>query len=142
MGYGAEGEPVLPSTRSNTASVIIGEVYFCVDSKHCFHFSVDIPQLPSNLLTSGSTFIMVSWMQPLYSLSNYTLSRTPVNYCLAHLQLKDQLLSYQVLSVLHTFSSIGPGSSFTISVEAGIGMSNTVSSTTNTSAWYTNCCKC
>ena len=68
-------------------------------------------------------------------LSNYTLSRTPVNYCLAHLQLKDQLLSYQVLSVLHTFSSIGPGSSFTISVEAGTGMSNTVSSTTNTSAF-------
>ena len=29
VGYGAEGEPVLPSAHSNTASVIIGEICHC-----------------------------------------------------------------------------------------------------------------
>ena len=29
VGYGAEGEPVLPSAHSNTATVIIGEICHC-----------------------------------------------------------------------------------------------------------------
>ena len=36
VGYGAEGEPVLPSAHSNTASVIIGEI--C----HCTHTTIII----------------------------------------------------------------------------------------------------
>ena len=44
---------------------------------------------------------------------------TPVNYCLAHLQLISycRIKCYQYTT--YPFSSIGPGSSFTISVEAG-----------------------
>ena len=30
VGYGAEGEPVLPSAHSNTASVLIGEILLCM----------------------------------------------------------------------------------------------------------------
>ena len=29
VGYGAEGEPVLPSAHSNTATVTIGEICYC-----------------------------------------------------------------------------------------------------------------
>ena len=96
--------------------------------------SLDIPQLPSNLmLTPGSTSIMVSWMQPPYSPSNYNVSYSCQLLCNSSSTTQG---SVNVSSATtHTFSSLPPGSSCAISVVAvydGIGMSNTVSSTTNT----------
>ena len=134
VGYGAEGEPVLPSAHSDTATVIIGVRYVIVsiDPKLSF-FSLDIPQLPSNpILTPGSTSIMVSWMQPPYSPSRYTVSYSCQLLCNSSSSTQG---SVNVTTTTHTLSSLPPGSSCTISVVAvydGIGMSNTVSSTTNT----------
>ena len=96
---------------------------------------IDIPQLPSNLVLStvGSTSIMVSWMQPLYSPSNYTVLYSCQLLCDTALTNRSNTVES---STNHTFSSLAPGSSCTISVVAvydGIGMSNAVSSIANTS---------
>ena len=130
VGYGAEGESVLPSAHSNTASVVIGEILsLSRHSKYCY-VSVDIPQLPANpMLTPGSTSIMVSWMQPPYSPSSYTVSYSCQLLCNSSSKTQG---SITVVATTHAISSLVPGSSCTISVVAGIGMSNTVSSTTNT----------
>ena len=95
---------------------------------------VDIPQLPNSvMLTPGSTSIMVSWMQPPYSPSHYTVSYTCRLLCdiLSTTQGSVNITS----ATTHTFSSFAPGSACTISVVAvydGIGMSNTLTLFTNT----------
>ena len=96
----------------------------------------DIPQLPSNQSASVSdnNFVYISWKQPKYSPDYYNVSY----FC-------QQILTTQctfegsinVTATNHTFSnsSLPSGSSCDISVVAvydGIGMSNTVSSTVNT----------
>ena len=135
VGYGAEGEPVLPSAHSNTASVIIGEMCNYTLNYNNTDVLVDIPQLPSNpTVTPGSTSIMVSWMPPPYSPSNYTVSYSCQLLCNSSLTTQG---SVTVVTTTHTISSLPPGSSCTISVVVvydGIGMSNTVSSTVNTTA--------
>ena len=77
---------------------------------------------------------MVSWMQPPYSPSNYTVSYSCQLLCETTSTINNG--SFTVESgLIHTFSSLAPGSSCTISVVAmydGIGMSNTVSSSTST----------
>ena len=94
---------------------------------------VDIPQLPSSpTVTSGSTSIMVSWMPPPYSPSHYNVSYSCQLLCNTSSATQG---SVTVTTTTHTISSLPPGSSCTISVVAvydGIGMSNTVSSTVNT----------
>ena len=132
VGYGAEGEPVLPSAHSNTASVIIGEMCNYTLNYNNTDVLVDIPQLPSNpTVTPGSTSIMVSWMPPPYFPSNYTVSYSCQLLCNSSSTTTDG----SVTVVATNISSLAPGSSCTISVVAvydGIGMSNTVSSTVNT----------
>ena len=132
VGYGAEGEPVLPSAHSNTATVIIGEMCNYTLNYNNTDVLVDIPQLPSNpTVTPGSTSIMVSWMPPPYSPSNYTVSYSCQLLCNSSSTTTDG----SVTVVATKISSLPPGSSCTISVVAvydGIGMSNTVSSTVNT----------
>ena len=120
--------PVLTVTQLQSSLVrYVVIMYMCTT---ILYVSVDIPQLPSTLmLTPGSTSIMVSWMQPPYSSSNYTVSYS----C----QPTSTTISVTVVVTTHTISSLPPGSSCTISVVAvydGIGMSNTVSSTVNTTA--------
>ena len=77
---------------------------------------------------------MVSWMQPPYSPSNYTVSYSCQLLCETTSTIYNG--SFTVESgLIHTFSSLAPNSSCTISVVAvydGIGMSNTVSSSTST----------
>ena len=77
---------------------------------------------------------MVSWMQPPYSPSNYTVSYSSQLLCETTSTTNNG--SFTVESgLIHTFSSLAPGSSCTISVVAvydGIGMSNTVSYSTST----------
>ena len=73
---------------------------------------------------------MVSWMPPTYSPSNYT-----VLYSCQLLCNSSSTTDGSVTVVATNISSLPPGSSCTISVVAvydGIGMSNTVSSTVNT----------
>ena len=134
VGYGAEGEPVLPSAHSNTASVIIGEICHCAHNYNNTDVLVDIPQLPSNpTVTPGSTSIMVSWMPPPYSPSNYTVSYSCQLLCNSSSTTQGSVTVSSATT--HTFSSLPPGSSCTISVVAvydGIEMNNTVSSTVNT----------
>ena len=84
------------------------------------------------MLTPGSTSIMVSWMQPPYSPSNYIVSYSCQLLC-------DTTINNGSVTVksgsIHSFSSLDPGSSCTISVVAvydGIRMSKTVSSYTST----------
>ena len=76
---------------------------------------------------------MVSWVEPPYPPSNYTV----LYYCqpLCNSSLTIQESSFTVFSATHTISSLAPGSSCTISVVAvydGNGMSEMVSSNTNT----------
>ena len=76
---------------------------------------------------------MVSWMQPPYSPSNYTVSYSCQLLCETTSTIYNG--SFTVESGIHTFSSLAPDSSCTISLVAvydGIGMSNTVSSSTST----------
>ena len=132
VGYGAEGDPVLPSAHSNTASIIIGEILNTLTQQ--LSTCVDIPQLPPNLmLTPDSTSIMVSWMQPPYSPSNYIVSYSCQLLCDTTSTMTNRSVTVES-GLNHTFSSLDPGSSCTISVVAvyaGIGMSNTVSSIAN-----------
>ena len=88
------------------------------------------------MLTPGSTSIMVhvSWMQPLYSPSNYTVSYSCQLLCDTTSTMNNGSIAVES-GLNHTFSSLPPGSSCTISVVAvydDIGMSNTVSSSTST----------
>ena len=96
---------------------------------------IDIPQLPPNLtLTPGFTFIMVSWMQPPYSPSNYIVSYSCQLLCNTTSTMYNGSVTVKSGSI-HSFSSLDPASSCTISVVAvydGIGMSKTVSSFTST----------
>ena len=87
------------------------------------------------MLTPGSTSIMVSWIQPPFSPSSYTLTYSCLLLCDTTSTMKH---GFAIVGsgLIHSFSSLAPGSSCTISVVAvydGIGMSNTVSSITNTS---------
>ena len=96
---------------------------------------IDIPQLPSNLmLTPGSTSIMVSWMQPPYSPSNYIVSYSCQLLCDTTSTMTNGSITVES-GLTHIFSSLDPGSFCTISVVAvydGIGTSNTVSSIAST----------
>ena len=86
------------------------------------------------MLTPGSTSIMVSWMQPPYSPSNYTVSCSCQLLCDTTSTMINGSVTVES-GLNHTLSSLPPGSSCTISVVAvydGIGMSNTVSSSTST----------
>ena len=86
------------------------------------------------MLTPGSTSIMVSWMQPPYSPSNYTVSYSCQLLCDTTSTMNNGTITVES-GLIHTFSSLPPGSSCTFSVVAvydGIGMSNTVSSSTST----------
>ena len=77
---------------------------------------------------------MVSWMQPPYSPSNYTVSYSCQLLCETTSTINNGSLPVES-GLNHTFSSLAPGSSCTISVVAvydGIGMSNTLSSSTST----------
>ena len=78
---------------------------------------------------------MVSWMQPPYSPSNYTVSYS-CQQLLCETTSTINNGSFTVESgLIHTFSSLAPDSSCTINVVAvydGIGMSNIVSSSTST----------
>ena len=105
-------------------------MYMCTT---ILYVSVDIPQLPSNpTVTPGSTSIMVSWMSPPYSPSNYTVSYSCQLLCNS----SSTQGSVTVTTTTHTISSLPSNNSCTISVAVydGIGMSNTVSSTVNTTA--------
>ena len=120
--------PVLTVTQLQSSLVrCVVIMYMCTT---ILYVSVDIPQLPSTLmLTPGSTSIMVSWMPPPYSPNYYTVSYS----C----QLSSSTTDGSVTVVATNIYSLPPGSSCTISVVAvydGIGMSNTVSSTFNTTA--------
>ena len=96
---------------------------------------IDIPQLPSNLmLTPGSTSIMVSWMQPPYSPSNYIVSYSCQLLCDTTSTMTNGSVTVES-TLTNIFSSLAPGSFCTISVVAvydGIGTSNTVSSIAST----------
>ena len=122
VGYGAEGEPVLPSAHSNTASVMIGEILSLSRHSNNCYISVDIPQLPSNLmLTPGSTSIMVSWMQPPYSPSSYNVWHLHCGHYSCQLLCKSSSTTQGSVTVsssatTYTFSSLTPGSSCMISV--------------------------
>ena len=86
------------------------------------------------MLTPGSTSIMVSWMQPPYSPSNYTVSYSCQLLCETTSTMNNGSVTVES-GLNHTFSSLPPGSNCAISVVAvydGIGMSNTVSSFTST----------
>ena len=79
---------------------------------------------------------MVSWMPPPYSPNYYTVSYSCQLLCNSSSSTTTEK-SVTVTTTAHTFSSLPPGSSCTISVVAvydGIGMSNTVSSTVNIAA--------
>ena len=85
------------------------------------------------MLTLGSTSIMVSWMPP----SPYSPNYYNVSYSCQQIQTVMCITVETVKTTSQTVSnsSLAPGSSCTISVVAvydGIGMSNTVSSTVNT----------
>ena len=86
------------------------------------------------MLTPGSTSIMVSWMQPPYSPSNYIVSYSCQLLCDTTSTMNNGSIIVES-GLNHTFSSLPSSSSCTISVVAvydGIGMSNTVSSSTST----------
>ena len=100
---------------------------------------VDIPQLPSLpnnvMLIPNSTSIMVSWMQPPYSPSHYTVSYTCRLVCDISSTTQGSVNITSATTTTHTFSSLAPGSLCAISVVAvydGIGMSNTLTSFNNT----------
>ena len=97
-------------------------------------YYVDIPQLPNNvMLTPGSTSIMVSWMQPPYSPSHNTVSYSCTLLC--DISSTTQGSVNITSATTHTFSSLAPAGTCTISVVAvydGIGMSNKLTSSTNT----------
>ena len=86
------------------------------------------------MLSPGSTFIMVSWMQPpYYSPSHYTVSYSCRLLC--DISSTTQGSAFITSATTHTFSSLAPASTCTISVVAvydGIGMSNTLTSFPNT----------
>ena len=78
---------------------------------------------------------MISWMQPLYPPSNYIISYSCQLLFDAASTIKNGSVTVESAPT-HTFYSLDPGSTCIISVVAvydGIGMSNTVSSATNTS---------
>ena len=140
VGYGAEGKPVLPSAHSNKPSIMIAGEICHREYNRLKKFSLvsAIPQLPSNpSVTANNTIVVISWMPPpQYSPDYYNVSFS------CHQMLTLMCItagSVAVTTSNHTFlnSSLPSGSSCTISVVAvydGIGMSNTVSSTVNTTA--------
>ena len=86
------------------------------------------------MLTPGSTSIMVSWMQPLYSPSHYTVSYTCTLVCDISSTTHGSV-NITSATTTHTFSSLAPTSICAISVLAvydGIGMSNTLTLFNNT----------
>ena len=88
------------------------------------------------MLTPDSTSIMVSWMESPYPPNNYTVLYYCQPLCNSSSTTTDGSVNVSSATT-HTLSSLPPGSSCTINVVAvydGIGMSNTVSSTTNTTA--------
>ena len=85
------------------------------------------------MLTPDSVFTEISWMQPPYSPSNYNISYSCQLSC--NSSLTDQGTTTVESTTTYTISSLPPDSSCSISVIAvygGIGMSNAISSTTNT----------
>ena len=96
---------------------------------------VDIPQLSSNLiLLPGSTFILVSWGQPSYSPTLYTVSYSCALLCDSSSTTQGSV-NITSAATTHTVSSLPPGSLCSIDVVAvydGIGMSNTLTSFPNT----------
>ena len=86
------------------------------------------------MLIPVSTSIMVSWIQPPYSPSKYTASYSCQLLCDTTSTMNNGSITVES-GLNHNFSSFAPSSSCTISVVAvydGIGMSNTVSSSTST----------
>ena len=86
------------------------------------------------MLTPGFTSIMISWMQPRYSPSNYIVSYSCQLLCDTTSIMTNGSVTVES-TLTNIFSSLAPGSCCTISVVAvydGIGMSNTVSSFTST----------
>ena len=86
------------------------------------------------MLTPGFTSIMVSWMQPPYSPSNYIVSYSCQLLCNTTSAMTNGSVTVES-ALTHILSSLDPGSCCTISVVAvydGIGMSNTVSSIKST----------
>ena len=78
---------------------------------------------------------MISWMQPPYSPSNYTVSYSCQLLCETTSTIINNGSFTVESGLIHTFSSLAPGSSCTISLVAvydGTGMSNTLSSSTST----------
>ena len=101
----------------------------------CSYIESAIPQLSSNLsVTASNTTVDISWMPPPYSPDYYNISYS----CQQMLTLMCITAgSVTVTTSNHTFlnSSLPSGSSCNISVVAvyiNAGMSNTVSSTVNT----------
>ena len=123
--------PVLTVTQFQSLSVRYTEYINAAIKYMC----IDIPQLPSNLmLTPGFTSIMISWMQPRYSPSNYIVSYSCQLLCDTTSIMTNGSVTVES-TLTNIFSSLAPGSCCTISVVAvydGIGMSNTVSSFTST----------
>ena len=122
--------PVLTVTQLQSS--LVRMVIVSIDTDSSAYISVDIPQLPSTP-TVAITSIMVSWMPPPYSPNHYTVSYSCQLLCNSSTMTDGSVTVSSATT--HTFSSLAPGSSCTISVVAvydGIGLSNTVSSTVNT----------
>ena len=63
------------------------------------------------MLTPGSTSIMVSWMQPPYSPSNYIVSYSCQLLCDTTSTMNNGSITVES-GLIHTFSSLPPGSNY------------------------------
>ena len=137
VAFGAEGDPVLPSTHSNTAIVYRELIFttFCYSIINIFYYKAT-PQLSNELsLTPTTSSIMVSWSPPQFPPDSYNVSYSCQLLCVSELYLSSSDTVNGSVTT-HTITSLNAGSNCTVSVTAvyGSNTSNTITSSTNTTS--------
>ena len=137
VGYGAKGEPVLPSDPSNITTITIG--MFIIILHHplliiypIYYHNVDIPLLPSNItIDSNASSIILSWLPTQFTPDSYKISYSCQFLCGS--VVKHSTVSANGASSSHIIPA-DPGSHCAVNVTAvfGSNTSNTVTARTNT----------